>query len=257
VLDIHTNGRNGGSPAIEQAQDTPQIALDRPSLAATTGTSTPQQIEDEKPRTAGQAAASPEVALSAPPIFPTYPSDAAQSVGVFAMSSAPTEASSSSQPTIAFNDDVPAEAVQERPDHLPPLPSTAERGALSQGRSAVDNGPTKNISNAHRNSPATPRGEPGNARLDVARLNTSPPQQHVPPVADARVSLAPDAPATTSQPPADGALVTRVVATVAAAEPQCQPYVSNVDYAGSSASVRGLACHDATGRLWLMDQRSE
>ena len=261
VLDIHTNGRNGRSPLIEQAQNTPQIALDRPLGAETAGTPTPSQAGAEIPGTIGQpadqAAPSSDVAFSAPPITPTYPSDAAQDVGISTMTSAPIEASGSPPLTMASNDDTPGESALERPALLPLLPSTAERGAPSRGRSAVDNGPTKNISNAHHNSPATPRGEPGNARLDVARLNTSPQQQHVPPMADARVPLVPDAPAPTSQPAADGALVTRVVATVAAAEPQCQPYVSNVDYAGSNVSVRGLACRDATGHLWLMDQRSE
>jgi hypothetical protein len=41
------------------------------------------------------------------------------------------------------------------------------------------------------------------------------------------------------------------------ADPQCQPYVSDVDFTMRKASVRGLACRDATGAWWLVDQQTE
>jgi hypothetical protein len=42
-----------------------------------------------------------------------------------------------------------------------------------------------------------------------------------------------------------------------AAQPQCQPYASRVDFAGRAGQVHGLACRDAAGKWWLMNQRTE
>jgi hypothetical protein len=44
---------------------------------------------------------------------------------------------------------------------------------------------------------------------------------------------------------------------VAAATPQCEPYLASTDYAGNAANARGLACHDASGQWWLMSQKTE
>lgn len=43
----------------------------------------------------------------------------------------------------------------------------------------------------------------------------------------------------------------------AASKPTCEPYVSQVDFSGHQAHVGGLACHDANGRWWLMNQQRE
>jgi len=40
-------------------------------------------------------------------------------------------------------------------------------------------------------------------------------------------------------------------------EPQCEPYVSNVDFAARERNVRGLACQDSSGAWWLVDQHTE
>ncbi|MGH6995794.1 MAG: hypothetical protein ACREES_08860, partial [Stellaceae bacterium] len=42
----------------------------------------------------------------------------------------------------------------------------------------------------------------------------------------------------------------------AASDPTCQPYVSQNDFTGRSTQVAGVACHDAGGRWWLMNQKS-
>jgi hypothetical protein len=41
-----------------------------------------------------------------------------------------------------------------------------------------------------------------------------------------------------------------------AEEPDCQPYVADVDFTLRKASVRGLACRDSAGIWWLVDQQT-
>lgn len=43
----------------------------------------------------------------------------------------------------------------------------------------------------------------------------------------------------------------------AVSEPGCEPYVSQVDFLDHQTQVGGLACHDANGRWWLMNQQHE
>jgi len=166
-------------------------------------------------------------------VFPTYSSDAARDIDVVVMVSPPPDASSAPT-TIAAAD-----------------PANEERNASAGERTTEPSPP-------HQDTQAKLLSEPANTHLAIARLTTSPQPQHATPATPMRAPLALAAQAAKpSRPPADEARVMPIVAVVAAAEPQCQPYVSSVDYAGSSASVHGLACRDATGRLWLMDQRSE
>ncbi|HUZ34057.1 MAG TPA: AAA family ATPase [Xanthobacteraceae bacterium] len=62
---------------------------------------------------------------------------------------------------------------------------------------------------------------------------------------------------TVPPPPAQAPPARSDTQLVAASVPTCQPYLSQVDFSGHAARVTGLACHDATGRWWLMSQQHE
>lgn len=60
---------------------------------------------------------------------------------------------------------------------------------------------------------------------------------------------------TVPRPPAQTPPARNDTQLVAASVPTCQPYLSQVDFSGHAARVTGLACHDATGRWWLVSQQ--
>lgn len=57
--------------------------------------------------------------------------------------------------------------------------------------------------------------------------------------------------------PAVKVAATKAPIEVASATPRCEPYVSTVNYTGAAVRVHGFACHDSSGRWWLMNQHAE
>jgi type II secretory pathway predicted ATPase ExeA len=154
--------------------------------------------------------------------------------------------------------------VARAPDNARVSPRADEpkpRRGESAPRRTADIAPPKPPAHSPDRTPPRPRPEPSDHRMaGQPPLEPRSAQREAPPATAPPMALVtPPPPETRASPPPapSDTQIAGTLATPVSAQPQCQPYVSQVDFAGRTAQVRGLACRDPTGKWWLMNQRTE